>query len=328
MNILTAVFWNARERRLRALWRLLLMLVVIGLIAVAPIVGLGEGLVALHEQGLWLPGLSPAMFDKSMDFIVGPLFAVLIVAAVLFSSRFIDRRDGRTLGLSLSNDWWIEYGFGLALGAALIAIIFAAEWAMGWVRVEPRTAPGVAGVPIALLWAFVVIKVLCVGIYEETVSRGAILKNLAEGFSALPAPAAALAAAAFTALIFSALHATTDNFTAASFYGLAVNGLLFAAPMLLTGRLGMSMGLHTTWNFMQGGVMGYPVSGDAENISLLVSTGTGPIDWTGGAYGPEAGYLSWAAAAIGIAAIVVFVGGRNKRVVIVSQIAQFVRRQK
>jgi hypothetical protein len=53
-----------------------------------------------------------------------------------------------------------------------------------------------------------------------------------------------------TALIFSALLGTTDNFTAASFYRLAENGLLFATPMLLTGRPGMSMGLHTTWNFM------------------------------------------------------------------------------
>lgn len=326
MNILAHAFWNARERRLRAVWRLLLLVLTIALLAVAPTIGVGEGLAALHRAGVWLPGQSEALFDKSVDFIVGPLLTVLIVAAVLVSSRFIDRRAPGALGVKLSGTWWSEYGFGLALGAALIGIVFGVEWVMGWVRVEPRTAPSIAAVPVAILWAFVAIKVLCVGVYEEVLFRGGLMKNLAEGFSAAPPALAALAAAFVTALIFAGLHGTNDNFSAASFYGLTALGLLFAAPVLLTGRLGMSIGLHTTWNFMQGGVLGYPVSGDAENISLLVSTATGPEAWTGGAFGPEAGYLSGIAAVIGVVAIVVFVAARDRRVVILPQIAQFARR--
>lgn len=325
--ILTHAFWNARERRLRAFWRLLLLVVAIAALAVAPTVGVGEGLAALHRAGVWLPGQTEARFDKTIDFIVGPLLTVLIVVAVLLSSRFIDRRTPGALGLKLSETWWGEYAFGLVLGAALIAIVFSAEWVMGWVRVEPRTAPGIADVPVAVLWAFVAIKVLCVGVYEEVLFRGGLMKNLAEGFSAAPPALAALSAAFVTALIFAGLHGTNDNFSAASFYGLTAVGLLFAAPVLLTGRLGLSIGLHTTWNFMQGGVLGYPVSGDAENISLLVSTATGPVAWTGGVFGPEAGYLSGIAAAIGIAAIIAFVGARDKRVAILPRIAQLSRRE-
>jgi uncharacterized protein len=328
MIMLTYAFWNARERRLRAFWRLLLLVVAIALLAVAPTIGVGEGLAALHRAGVWLPGQSEALFDKTVDFIVGPLLTVLIVAAVLISSRFIDRRAPGALGLKPGGMWWSEYACGLVLGAALIAIVFGAEWAMGWVRVEPRTAPGIVGVPGAVLWAFVGIKVLCVGVYEEVLFRGGLMKNLAEGFSAAPPALAALSAALITALIFAGLHGTNENFTAASFYGLTALGLLFATPVLLTGRLGLSIGLHTTWNFMQGGVLGYPVSGDAENISLVVSTATGPVAWTGGAFGPEAGYLSWAAAAIGIAAIIGFFRTRNKRVAILSEIAQFAPRLK
>jgi uncharacterized protein len=327
MNMVTHALWNARERRLRAFWRLLLLVLTIALLAVAPTIGVGEGLAALHRAGVWLPGQSEALFDKTIDFIVGPMLTALIVAAVFVSSRLIDRRAPGALGLELSGMWWGEYAFGLVLGAALIAIVFGAEWAMGWVRVEPRTAPGVADVPVAVLWVFVAIKVLCVGVYEEVLFRGGLMKNLAEGFSAAPPALAAVAAAFVTALIFAGLHESNDNFSAASFYGLTAIAVLFAAPVLLTGRLGLSIGLHTTWNFMQGGVLGYPVSGDVENISLLVSTATGPVAWTGGAFGPEAGYLSAIAAAIGIAVIVAFIGARDKRVVILPQIAQFAPRQ-
>ncbi len=210
------------------------------------------------------------------------------------------------------------------LGAAMIVFIFAAEAMLGWVVVAPRAAPGIIGVPIWMLWAFIVMKVFCIGAYEEIVSRGGLLKNAAEGFRAVFPPAvAAFLAAVATSFVFSLLHATTDNFSVASLFGLALNGMLLAAPVLLTGRLGMSIGMHITWNFTQGAVFGYPVSGDVENISLLVTRDTGPAAWTGGSYGPEAGYLAAIAMIFGFIAIIAFVARSAGRVAILPQIAEF-----
>lgn len=324
MSAIKGLLWNAGERRLRAAWRIALLPLVIAVIAFAPLALIAGRLEASYEAGLWLAGESRAMFDKTMDFIISPLFSVLIVFAVLLAARLIDRRDPRTLGLRIDRLWRAEFLFGLFIGAAMIAAVFAAEMALGWVRVAPRTEPSIEGVPIAMLWAFVVMKPVCIGTYEEIVSRGALLKNAAEGLRAVAPPrTAALLAAVVVAFIFSALHAATDNFSAASFMGLALNGMLFALPVLLTGRLAMSIGMHMTWNFTQGAVFGYPVSGDVENISLLASEATGPLAWTGGAYGPEAGLLAAVVMLAGAAAILAFIGARDRRLAIPDDIATY-----
>jgi hypothetical protein len=85
----------------------------------------------------------------------------------------------------------------------------------------------------------------------------------------------------------------------------------------------MSTGIHIPWNFTQGAVLGYPVSGDVENVSLLSSIATGPIDLTGGAHGPEAGYLGAIAMLLGAVLIVVCVAMRTGRVRILAEIAEY-----
>jgi hypothetical protein len=151
-------------------------------------------------------------------------------------------------------------------------------------------------------------------VYEEALSRGYHLKNLAEGFSGAGPGAAAVLAMLASALIFAALHSLNPNFNVNAFAGLTLAGLLYALPVALTGRLGMSIGLHMAWNFTQGGVFGFPDSGDREDVSLFLVTPAGPSSWTGGEFGPEAGYLGWAAMISGMVGVFVFARLRGKGV--------------
>jgi hypothetical protein len=65
--------------------------------------------------------------------------------------------------------------------------------------------------------------------------------------------------------------------------------------------------LHLSWNFFQGNVYGFPVSGWKEAMgSLLQVAQSGPEWMTGGAFGPEAGLLGAAAMLCGIAATVIY----------------------
>jgi len=84
-----------------------------------------------------------------------------------------------------------------------------------------------------------------------------------------------------------------------------VNGLLFAAAVLATGRLSTAIGLHISWNFFEGVVFGFPVSGDKEGASLIGIHQLGPPIVTGGAFGPEAGVIGIAASLLGIVALLV-----------------------
>lgn len=113
MGALVAVFWNSRERRLRAPWRIALLPLFIAALAFAPVAGLAGWLEAKYAAGVWLAGESPAMFDKVMDFIVSPLFSILIIASVILAARMVDRRDPRDLGLRINGAWWSEFRFEL-----------------------------------------------------------------------------------------------------------------------------------------------------------------------------------------------------------------------
>jgi len=162
----------------------------------------------------------------------------------------------------------------------------------------------VPGISLGLALTFTAVKALCVAPMEEAVSRGYHIVNLAEAFERRLGRDRALAlAAVVSSSVFALLHSATPNTSALSLLGLFLNGLLLAAGFLLSGRLALPIGLHAAWNFTQGAVFGFPVSGDREGGSLLAPAAGGPALLTGGAYGPEGGLIGMAFMAAGIAGL-------------------------
>ena len=51
------------------------------------------------------------------------------------------------------------------------------------------------------------------------------------------------------------------------------------------------MGLHTGWNFFEGTVFGFPVSGLGDFPRIIDQAVNGPARITGGLFGPEAGLV-------------------------------------
>jgi len=83
--------------------------------------------------------------------------------------------------------------------------------------------------------------------------------------------------------------------------GIFVNALFFATALRATGRVSAAIGAHIAWNFVQGAVLRFPVSGDREGASLIGIVQHGSAWVTGGAYGPEAGRIGVVASLAGIA---------------------------
>ena len=217
-------------------------------------------------------------------------------------------------------------GFGLALGAFLMLIIFVIELAAGWITItgtfETRQ-PDAAFVGALVL---PLLTFLSVGFYEELFSRGYQLQNIAEGLSgkAISSQVAILVATLLSSAVFGVLHAGNPNASVVSTINLIIAGVFLALGYILTGELAISIGLHITWNFFQGNVFGFPVSGgDYRSATFMAIQQGGPDVWTGGAFGPEAGLIGLAMIIIGSLLIALWVRWRYGRVELQDDVAHF-----
>ncbi len=126
-------------------------------------------------------------------------------------------------------------------------------------------------------------------------NRGYILQNLEADWGSK-------AAVVVSSVIFALMHSLNPNVTLFSIINLAAAGVLFAIAYVLTRSLWLPIGLHFSWNFFQGPIFNFPVSGGVTR-GILVTDVSGPDVVTGGAFGPEGGVLGLIAVIMGMAAI-------------------------
>ncbi len=258
--------------------------------------------------------------------LAGTLSALVgALVSTWFAAIYLDRRALLDLGLRLNSAWWTDFGFGMALGIILVGGGFAVKLAMGWVEIV-GTGVAEAGIE-AVISEFIVLAVafLAIGIYEELVVRGYQMTNLAEALN-IPSwgrRGAVVVALLLTSVLFSVLHAFNPGHTILGLGNIALISLLvLGLGYALTGRLGFSIGLHTTWNFALGFVFGIPVSGvSVARAPILLTNEIGPELWTGGAFGHEGGLLGTLAILGGLVALLVWVRLREGRIVIVTDLA-------
>lgn len=306
------VFWNPQERRLRALWRLLVQLALVGIL-----IRTARGMLVV--ESLPAPFSDPHVLRSSVA-LLG------ILTAGWLAARFVDRRAFADFGLRLDRAWWIDFGFGLALGASLMGGIFATEWSLGWVTIVGSFHNAHPEQPFVAGFAVRSLLFLLVAVLEEFESRGYQLRNLAEGLHVRSVgPRASLAIAwLLSSAVFGLGHAGNPNATAVSTLGVGLAGVLLGLGFVLTGRLALPMGLHLTWNLFQGNVFGFPVSGlSLSDVTVLAIHQAGPERWTGGPFGPEAGLVGIGAELAGSALIVLWVRWRQGTLALDASLALF-----
>ena len=72
--------------------------------------------------------------------------------------------------------------------------------------------------------------------------------------------------------------------------GVTLAGLFMAYAYLRTRQLWLPIGIHIGWNFFEGPLLGFPVSG-IGTFQLVRNQIAGPTLFTGGSFGPEAGLV-------------------------------------
>ena len=318
-------FYDEREERTRAFWRLLLQLgMYVGGAAIARLVVWRVWFSLYGKADPWAienPTLWPPLLFSAVQ------MAVLSVAlsSVWFMGRLFDRRPLFGFGLRIDRRWWLDFGVGLLLGALLMAGIFLTELAAGWVTVTGAFETTREGDPFFPVILAPLVGWVLLGIYEELVFRGYQLTNMAEGlnFRPLGPRGAIVLAVVLSSSLFGGFHVWNPSASAISTVNLALwGGLLLGSSYVLTGRLALPIGLHIAWNFFEGNVFGFPVSGvETVGATFLSIEQSGPLRFTGGAFGPEAGVLTNAASVLGFLLILLWVRIRSGKVALRTSLA-------
>ncbi len=276
------IFISSDEPRLRAGWRLFLHLLII-----VPI-GMVTGAASKVLFPFWRGGI---LQDQLISLIA-------ITLSVFIARRWLDKRSFTSLGLKVNKKTGLDLLAGIVITFLMMGFIYFIMFSMGWLTFnsfawDTESASSVALNLLGIFFVFVL-----VGWNEELLSRGYQLQNLADGINLTWG-------VIISSAIFGILHLGNPGASWVSTLGIFLAGVFLAYGYIRTGRLWLSIGLHIGWNFFEGVIFGFPVSG-LDVFRLTRITVDGPELWTGGAFGPEAGLVLLPALALGAGLIYLY----------------------
>ncbi len=174
------------------------------------------------------------------------ILLVTITLLTLFFRKFIDNKTFVSLGFykfQIKKDLLI----GILTGFACIGGGFAILFFSGYIFIETIDPDPVNLAASLMLY-------LMVSWIEEISFRGYILNNLMESLN----PYAALL---ISSLLFALFHIFNPGMSALAFTNLFLAGMLLGVVFIYTKTIWFALSLHFSWNYFQGPVFGFNVSG-------------------------------------------------------------------
>jgi membrane protease YdiL (CAAX protease family) len=263
------VFISSAEPRLRAGWRLILQTIMMAVIFF--------GIIISPYRLLEPPT------GSNFDMVTQVTLLAVFTLTVFIARRFLDKRSFESLGFTINRQTLIDVLAGFVIAFVIMGLTYLTETAMGWLKFESfawQVEPLGAVISSALM--FLALYIL-VGWNEELLFRGYQLQTLASGLNLFWA-------VIISSAVFGIAHLLTPNATWVGVVGVFFAALFLAYSYVRTHQLWLPIGLHIGWNFFEGVVFGFRVSGN-EIDSVIRHKVTGPELWTGGLYGPEAGLI-------------------------------------
>jgi membrane protease YdiL (CAAX protease family) len=248
----------------------LLMNIVIGLI-------FAGYLMAQHAEEI-----KNKTFDLQ-DALGGPLFRPLVLLAVtiigfglvwLFT-KFFDKRSVYSLGFQWKG-YASQAGVGFSLPFILLGtgtLILSYSKYLTWTDIHFD----------GNLFFINIVLMLLVAFGEELIFRGYVLNNLMQSQKRR-------VALLTSALLFATFHMGSPGANVLPIINVFLAGLVLGVNYSHTRNLWFGIAFHFVWNFFQGPVLGYKVSGKAFG-SVLEQDLQGPVLLTGGKFGFEGSTL-------------------------------------
>jgi uncharacterized protein len=213
------------------------------------------------------------------------VFLAMVVSLMLvwLCRRVLDRQNLASLGLSFEG--YADPLTGLLLGVALLGtgtLVMYLSHHLQWTDITWDANAMFIELGICAM----------IALYEEIVFRGYILRNLMDSLNRW-------LALGISALIFALFHAGSPSIGILPLLNIFLAGLLLGINYLYTKNLWFAILLHLGWNFFQGPILGFKVSG--INFSTLLQPElSGDALLTGGAFGFEGSIFDLALTVVAI----------------------------
>ena len=205
-----------------------------------------------------------------------PFIFVLLVTWACLRLR---RQRLSSVGFGMDRRWAMEVGFGAVVGIVAMFAIAALIMAAGGVRLSLDPARSFAALGSAA-WIFV-----WVALFEETLFRGFVFQRLIDGTGVWVAQLS-------LALLFAVAHwgnpGMKQTIQVLATLDTALGAIVLGLAYLRTRSLALPIGIHFGWNWAQGALLGFDVSGFAQAGWLQAAILDKPQWITGGKFGPEA----------------------------------------
>lgn len=206
---------------------------------------------------------------------------VIILFLFIFWVKVIEKNALSSLGFVKRN--WLKYlGWGIMFSLVqmgVIALIYQISGIGSFELNELSLEPILFILGLFPFW-------LLQGGTEEVATRGWLLTRIAARTN-LPL------AIAISSSLFGILHMGNAGVTFLSVLNIVLDGVLAGLLLVYTDSIWLVVAQHGTWNYVQGNLLGFQVSGTGADASIFsFSMGSGP-DWlTGGAFGAEGSIIT------------------------------------
>ena len=206
---------------------------------------------------------------------------VIILFLFMFWVKVIEKNALSSLGFVKRN--WLKYlAWGILLSLlqmGVIALVYQVSGIGSFVLNELSLEPLLFILGLFPFW-------LLQGGTEEVATRGWLLTRIAAKTN-LPL------AIAISSSLFGILHMGNAGVTFLSVLNIILDGVLAGLLFIYTDSIWLVVAQHGTWNYVQGNLLGFQVSGTGADASIFSFTmGSGP-DWlTGGTFGAEGSIIT------------------------------------
>lgn len=250
-------------------------------------------------SGIWGIGAF-ASINKPLGLMISTGSVIIVYFLIV---KFKEKRKIVTMGFSLKDNAVFKYIKGFLIGLLMIFIIAVLIVSIGNGKF---TFNRDLDISFLIPFIFMIIAWIIQGASEEIMMRGHMLPVLGVKISPI-------VAIIISSSYFGVLHLGNPGVAPLAIVNLILFGIFASIYAIYEESLWGVCALHSAWNFAQGNIFGFLVSGTEAGVGSIINTEILENNLiNGGTFGPEGGFIVTLILSAGIAILVYLLMRKNK----------------